>query len=74
MWKKVSPDLMKRYVKMYAASVHGYECEKLTMDGHTVIEPKSVAKATSAEMCILIDTAYELGMDWGCQLEQPGGA
>ena len=74
MWRKVSPDLMKRYVKLYAASVHGYECEKLTLDGHTIIEPKSVAKATSEEMAnALIPSCYELGLDWGCPLEQPGG-
>jgi hypothetical protein len=70
MWRKVSPDLMKRYVKLYAASMHGYECDTLELDGHKIIEPKSVARATSEELCILINTCYELGMDWSCPLEQ----
>jgi len=71
LWKAVSPDLMKRYCKMYAASVHNYPCESVEFDGHKVIEPRSVALATSAEMIVLIDTCYELGMEWGVALEQP---
>jgi hypothetical protein len=70
MWRKVSPELMKRYVKLYAASMHGYECETLEIDGHKIIEPKSVARATSEELCMLIGSCYELGMDWGVPLEQ----
>jgi hypothetical protein len=72
MWKQVSPDLMKRYVKLYASSVHNYPCETIVLDGHTIIEAKSVAKATSEEMCeMLIMSCYELAMDWGCPLGQP---
>lgn len=71
LWKKVSPDLMKRYCKLYAASVHNYPCENIELDGHRVIEPQSVASASSADMIVLIDTCYELGMEWGCALEQP---
>jgi hypothetical protein len=71
MWKETSPDLMKRYVKMYSVSMHGYECATLTANGHTVIEPKSIARATDKEMRdILIPTCYELAMDWGCPMEQ----
>jgi hypothetical protein len=70
MWRKVSPELMKRYIKLYAASAHGYECDTLEIDGHKIIEPKSVARATSEDLCMLINTCYELAMDWGVQLEQ----
>jgi hypothetical protein len=71
MWKKISPDLMKRYCKLYASSAHGYPCESIELHGHKIQEPKSVAKATSEETCLLINVCYELAMDWGIQLEQP---
>jgi predicted PP-loop superfamily ATPase len=70
MWKQIDADTMKMYVKRYASAMHGYECVMVEIDGHKIINPKSVAKATSDELCILINTAYELGMDWGCPLEQ----
>lgn len=73
-WRQVSLDLMRRYIKLYACSVHGYDCEKLTIDGHMVIEPKSISLATNEDMVDkLIPSCYELGLDWGCPLEQPGG-
>jgi hypothetical protein len=70
MWKQIDADTMKMYVKRYASAMHGYECVMVEIDGHKIINPKSVAKATSDELCILINTCYELGMDWGVPLEQ----
>jgi len=73
-WRQVSLDLMRRYIKLYACSVHGYDCEKLEIDGHMVIEPKSISLATNEDMVDkLIPSCYELGLEWGCPLEQPGG-
>jgi hypothetical protein len=71
MWRNVSPLTMKRYIKLYAASVHGYECLSEVINGKTMIEPKSIADATESEMReILIPTCQELAMDWGIPLEQ----
>ena len=73
MWRGVSPELMKRYVKLCAATSHGYECYTVEIDGHKIQEPKSVADATNDDMVNkLIPTCYELGLEWGCPLEQPG--
>lgn len=68
MWKAVPPDLMKRYVKLYASSAHEYPCASVVLNGHTIQEPKSVAVATSEELCLLISVCYELALDWGIQL------
>lgn len=62
---------MKRYLKLYAASVHNYPCEVFEYNGKRAVEPKSMADATSEEACLLIQTCYELGLEWGCPLEQP---
>jgi hypothetical protein len=70
MWKQISPDVMKRYLKLYAASMRGYPCETFEFKGRKAVEPKSVAKASSAEMCMLIDVCYELALEWGTPLEQ----
>ena len=73
-FQSISLDLMRRYIKMYACTVHGYDCEKVEIGGHMVIEPKSIALATNQHMIDrLIPSCYELGMDWGCPLEQPEG-
>jgi hypothetical protein len=75
MARGVPMELMKRYIKLCAATAHGYDCETTTIEGHTVQEPKSIARATNDDMINkLIPTCYELGMDWGIPLEQPGGA
>jgi hypothetical protein len=67
----VSLETMKRYIKLYAATVHNYDCETVEIAGKVVIEPKSIALATNEDMVDkLIPTCYELGMDWGCPLEQ----
>jgi hypothetical protein len=72
MWRKIDPELMKRYVKLYAASVHGYDCVTIEIDGHKIIDPKSISKATNDDMINrLIPSCYELGMTWGVPLEQP---
>jgi len=73
-WRQVSLDLMRRYIKLYACSIHNYDCEKLEIDGHMVIEPKSISLATNEDMVDkLIPSCYELGLEWGCPLEQPEG-
>lgn len=73
MWKQIDAETMKLYVKRYASAVHGYDCTMATIDGHKIINPKSVARATNQDMIErLIPSCYELGMDWGCPLEQPG--
>lgn len=73
MWKQIDADTMKLYVKRYAAAVHGYECTIAEIDGHKIINPKSVAKATVEEMAnMLIPSCYELALDWGIPLEQGG--
>ena len=74
MWQHVPAEAMKRYVKLYAASVHDYACEQTTIAGKLRIEPKSIAKATKDDMeKKLIPTCYELAMDWGCPMEQDEG-
>ena len=74
MWKQIDADTMKLYVKRYAAAVHGYDCKMVEIDGHKIINPKSVAKATNDDMINkLIPSCYELGLDWGCALDQGGG-
>lgn len=70
MYKCVSPDLMKRYVKVRAAATRGYPAEARIIDGEEIYEPKSVARATTVEVALLIDICYELALDWGVQLDQ----
>jgi hypothetical protein len=71
MWKHIDADTMKRYVKLYASAMHGYDCVTVSIDGHRIIEPKSVAKATNDDMANkLIPTVYELALEWGCPVEQ----
>ena len=69
MYRGCSPRLMKRYVKVRGCA-HGYPYDKLDASGKVVVEPKSVAEATTTELAILIDTCYEVASEWNVQLNQ----
>lgn len=71
MAKDCSPALMKRYVKLRASLDHGYPTESMTIKGLTIHEPQSEAKATRDQESVLINTCYELGMEWGISLDSP---
>ena len=70
-WQRWPFDVTKRYVKLYACVQHGYDCESIDVKGVTYYEPKSVADATNEDMINkLIPSAYEVGFEIGCPLEQ----
>lgn len=72
MWMNTDLETMKMFVKRYASAAHGYDQVTFTASGHTIITPKSLTDATNDDMINkLIPTCYELGLDWGCPLEQP---
>ena len=63
-------DLTKRYVKIRACA-HGYPCD-IVDDGSNrkIVEPKSVADASTVEVALLIDAAYLIAHEWGVELKQ----
>ena len=86
MYRETSLELMKRYVKVRACA-HGYPYDmieyneehkgkygEIELASRTIVEPKSVADASTVEMALLIDTAYMVASELGVELKQDADA
>lgn len=71
MYRETSPDLMKRYIKVRACA-HGYPYDMMDDGKRKIVEPKSVADASTVEVAILIETCYLVASEWGVELKQEG--
>jgi len=80
MYRETSTELMKRYLKIRACT-HGYPCDTMevtretgpnTFTKTTIVEPKSLATASTVEVAILIGTCYLIAHEWGVELKQEG--
>lgn len=60
-------ELCKRYVKIRACG-HGYPYEALKEADRTIVEPKSVADASTTEVALLIEMCYKIAAEWNCKL------
>lgn len=66
-------DVTKRYTKIRACA-HGYPCDIVDDgEGRKIVEPKSVADASTTEVAMLIDACYLIAHEWGVELKQEGG-
>jgi len=75
MYRETSLELMKRYVKVRACA-HGYPYDMIEYEEkekhRTVVEPKSVADASTVEVALLIDVCYLIAHEWNVELKQEG--
>lgn len=73
MYRETSLELMKRYVKVRACA-HGYPYDMIEYEEQgkkrTIVEPKSVADASTVEVALLIDTCYLVAHEWQIELKQ----
>jgi len=73
MYRETSLDLIKRYIKVRACS-HGYPYDMIEYEEQgkkrTIVEPKSVADASTVEVALLIDMCYMVAHEWGAELKQ----
>ena len=73
MYRETSLELMKRYIKVRACA-HGYPYDMIEYKEQekkrTIVEPKSVADASTVEVALLIDTCYMVASEWNVELKQ----
>lgn len=73
MYRETSLELMKRYVKVRACA-YGYPYDMIEYEEQgkkrTIVEPKSVADASTVEVALLIDMCYMVAHEWGVELKQ----
>jgi hypothetical protein len=73
MYRETSLELMKRYVKVRACA-HGYPYDMIEYEEQwkkrTIVEPKSVADASTVEVALLIETCYMIAGEWRVELKQ----
>ena len=73
MYRETSLELMKRYVKVRACA-HGYPYDMIEYEEQgkkrTIVEPKSVADASTVEVALLIETCYMIANEWQVELKQ----
>jgi len=71
MYRETSPELMKRYIKVRACA-HDYPYDMMDDGKRKIVEPKSVADASTVEVAILIETCWMVASEWGVELKQEG--
>ena len=71
MYRETSLELIKRYVKVRACS-HGYPYDMIEYEEkdkkRTIVEPKSVADASTVEVALLIETCCMVAGEWQIEL------
>lgn len=73
MYRETSLELMKRYVKVRACA-HGYQYDMIEYEEQgkkrTIVEPKSVADASTVDVALLIEMCYMVASEWQVELKQ----